>query len=120
LSTVERPGSEPFVDSHIEKAIARTFELVRNVRLKAELSPLGTRFYENMYSFMSRVAHQDFEMVANFAHTLEHAERPQLARETIISLLLSADVIVAMVVLRVADDVGAAAQPADGPTDVDG
>jgi hypothetical protein len=120
LSTVECPGSEPFVDRQIEKAIARTFELVRNVRLKAELSPLGTRFYENMYSFMSRVAHQDFEMVANFAHTLEHAERPQLARETIISLLLSADVIVAMVVLRVTDDVGTMAPPADGPADVDG
>ena len=59
-------------------------------------------------------------MVANFAQTLEHTERPQLARETIISLLLSADVIVAMVVLRVTDDVGAVAQPTDGPADVDG
>jgi hypothetical protein len=55
---------------------------------------------------MSRVAHQDFEVVANFAHTLERPERPRFERQTMESLLMSADVIVAKVVLRVLDDVG--------------
>ena len=59
-------------------------------------------------------------MVASFASTLEDAECRQLARETIISLLLSADVMVAVVVLRVTDDLGAVSQPADGSADVDG
>ena len=120
LSTIEQPGNTSFVDSRIERAIAFTFELVRNVRRKAEISPLGTQFYDNMYSFMSRVAHQDFEMVSHFAQTLERPDRPQLESETMVSLLLSADVIVAMVVLRVQDDIGTTTDRTEGGTGVDG
>jgi hypothetical protein len=106
LSTFERENGTQSINKSVRNAVARTFELVRNVRQKAELSPLGVQFYKNMYSFMSRVAHQDFEVVANFAHTLERPERPRFERQTMESLLMSADVIVAKVVLRVLDDVG--------------
>jgi hypothetical protein len=119
VSTIRPPGASTSVDRSIEKAIAGIFELVRNVRLKAELCPLGLRFYDNIYSFMSGMTHQDFQTVANFARTFHQPERPQLARDTIMSLLLAADVIVAMVVLRVQDDVGTIASPAEGHASVD-
>lgn len=52
------------------------------------------------------MAHQDFEIVANYAHTLEREKRPELEKDTILSLIRCADLIVAKVVTRVLDDVG--------------
>jgi hypothetical protein len=76
------------------------------VRQKAQLSPLGDVFYQDVYSFLSRVAHQDFETVANYAHTLERSKRPEFDDDTLLTLLRFADLIVAKVVTRILDDVG--------------
>ena len=111
-STFERPDGTRAAHREIRSAVIRTFEIVRSVRKKAELSPLGLQFYKNMYSFMSAVTHQDFEIVANFAHTLDQRERPQFERRTMESLLMSADLIVAKVVIRILDDVSN--PPTDG------
>lgn len=97
----------------LQRALDRTFSLVRSVQQKARLSPLGNAFYENMYSFLSAVAHQDFEVVANYAHTLQREERPEFENDTILSLIRCADFVVATVVTRVLADVGNAQEDSD-------
>jgi hypothetical protein len=90
----------------LKAALDRTFSLVRTVKRKAQLSPLGDDFYQNIYSFLSRVAHQDFEIVANYAHTLERDGRPEFNNDTMLTLIRFADLIVAKVVTRILDDIG--------------
>lgn len=93
-------------DPRVSASLKRTFALVRNVRAKADMSPLGGVFYEKLYGFLSEIVHQDFQTVAAFAHTLDVEAPAELEQETISWLLRCVDIIVATVVVCISEDVG--------------
>lgn len=91
-----------------QKSMQRMFSLVTNVKQKAEMSPFGTEFHERIYSFLSGVAHQNFNIVAEYANLfLEELAHPHFSTIDQAFMIRSFDIITALICVRVGDDIAA-------------
>jgi hypothetical protein len=92
------------------KSDVRLFTLAHRVSERAKLSPLGT-FHDEFYAIFSRYAHQDFNMMAEFAHALKHHDiaKPlsyENAEADIKDLIRFADLSTALICSCVKTDIG--------------
>ena len=82
------------------------FRLASVVSEKARLFPLGEEHHRSVYSFLSKIVHQDFSMTARYAHTLEHGDESVFFEDARDTAIYCADIFTAAIVTRVIDDVG--------------
>ena len=93
-----------------KKSDARLYSLVRKVSERAKLTPLGS-FHETLYAMFSQFAHQDFTMMADFAHALKPHDtgKPLLyanAKSDVETIIRFADLSSALIFDCVKTDIG--------------
>jgi len=60
----------------VKKSYNRSYDLASRVSEKARLNPLGL-WHKDLYKYLSRIAHQDFTIAAEYANTLDQKVRSQ-------------------------------------------
>ncbi|ELS41754.1 hypothetical protein [Pseudomonas syringae] len=87
------------------------YDFLGNVSNKANLSPLGRNFYDEVYTFTSEVIHQDFNMTEHYALFMENPEHRSFDANAIKTLVRFVDMIAGKVCWRVATDIGVPEAP---------
>ncbi|KPX21490.1 Uncharacterized protein ALO70_03698 [Pseudomonas amygdali pv. eriobotryae] len=87
------------------------YDFLDNVSNKANLSPLGRKFYDEVYTFTSEVIHQDFNMTEHYALFMENPEHRSFDANAITTLVRFVDMIAGKVCWRVATDIGVPEEP---------
>ncbi|PBP93251.1 hypothetical protein [Pseudomonas congelans] len=82
------------------------YDFLGNVSNKANMSPLGRNFYDEVYTFTSEVIHQDFNMTEHYALFMENPEHRSFDAKAIKTLVRFVDMIAGKVCWRVAADIG--------------
>lgn len=90
----------------LKDAKIRGFLLASKVSEKARIFPFGEEHHQDIYSFLSKIAHHDFSMTARYTHTLEHGDESIFNEDIISTSIYCADFFVAAIVARIIDDVG--------------
>lgn len=80
--------------------------LASKVSEKARIFPFGEEHHQDVYSFLSKIAHHDFSMTARYTHTLEHGDESVFNEDIISTSIYCADFFVAAIIARIIDDVG--------------
>lgn len=83
------------------------FRLTTVVSEKARLFPLGEDHHRDVYSFLSKIVHHDFSMVARYSFTLEHGDESIFSEDALKTTIYCSDIFTAAIVTRVIDDIGA-------------
>lgn len=84
------------------------YNLLSNVSNKANLSPLGRSFYDEVYTFSSEVAHQDFNMTEIYSILMENPNSKTLNDKATSTLIRCLDLITAKICHRIEQDIGVA------------
>lgn len=99
-------GTSPLDAKNIKDAHMRAFRLGSVVSERARIFPLGEKFHQDIYSFLSDVIHHDFSMTARYTHTLEHGDEAVYHEDVMQTLVHLADILVAAITSRIMDDIG--------------
>lgn len=90
----------------LKDAKMRGYLLASTVSEKARLFPFGEEHHQDVYSFLSKIAHHDFSMTARYTHTLEHGDESVFNEDILNTAIYCADFFVAAIITRIIDDVG--------------
>ncbi|HIF5693424.1 TPA: DUF5677 domain-containing protein [Vibrio parahaemolyticus] len=82
------------------------FSFLSNVSVKAEVFPLGAKFYDDFYRYFSSIIHQDFHMTERHASLLDGIEPNSSNDISIEQMVVFLDVISSSVLVRVNQDYG--------------
>jgi len=91
-----------------EESMRYCYDFLSTARNKAEMSPLGRRFYDEVYTFTSEVIHQDFKMTEAYALFMENPEHRSFDAEAITTLITCVDMIAGKDYSRILQDIGTA------------
>lgn len=94
----------------LKDAKIKGFNLASKVSEKARLFPFGEEYHQDIYSFLSKIAHHDFSMTARYTHTLEHGDETVFNEDIVTTSIQCADFFVAAIITRIIDDVGHAGE----------
>lgn len=89
----------------IQKSDNRLYDLLTKVSEKAKLNPLRSK-HKDLYSFLSRFAHQDFYITARHAHTLTLPEELRDDPKFIKYVTLYMDIIITQIISNINSDLG--------------
>ena len=90
----------------IKNSHMKGFHLASTVSEKARIFPLGERYYKEVYSFLSKIAHHDFSMVARYSATLERNDDDIFNEDIIKKTIDYSDIFVSHIVVNVLSDIG--------------
>ncbi|WP_417663132.1 hypothetical protein [Pseudomonas sp.] len=82
------------------------YNLLSNVSNKANLSPLGKTFYDEIYTFSSEVIHQDFNMTEIYSILMENPNSETFNEKATTTLIRCLDLITAKICHRIRQDIG--------------
>ena len=83
----------------------RLYDLLTKVSEKAKINPLGPKHHD-LYSFLSRYAHQDFFITARHAHMLNNPQELKDDPEFLRYIAVYMDIIVAQIIHYIEADLG--------------
>jgi hypothetical protein len=89
-----------------KEANIRAFLLASKVSEKAKVFPLGEKHYLEIYSFLSKIGHHDFSMIARYNNTIEQGDNAVYNEDIIRTVIHYSDFYVAAIVTRIIDDIG--------------
>lgn len=101
-----RNGVKVDVVSKIKKSRLYEYNLVNKVIEKARIHPLGEGFYNNIYSFLSEIAHDGFSVTARYKNTLELGNDQVYNEDIIKKMLRLADLCIANIYFPAIYDIG--------------
>lgn len=90
----------------LKDAKMRGFLLASKVSEKARIFPFGEDHHQDVYSFLSKIAHHDFSMTARYTHTLEHGDESVFNKDIMETSIYCADFFVAAIITRIIEDIG--------------
>jgi len=90
----------------IKKSHTKGFHLASTVSEKARIFPFGEKFYKEVYSFLSKIAHHDFSMVARYRATLERNDDDIFNEDIIKKTIDYSDMFISHIVVNILDDIG--------------
>ena len=99
-------GSQKEIAEKINKCHLYAYNLTNKVIEKARIHPFGEEFYTNIYSFLSKISHDDFSVSARYKNTLEFGDNQVYNEDIIKRVLHLADYCVANIYYPVMYDLG--------------
>ncbi|EGU30867.1 hypothetical protein VIBRN418_16311 [Vibrio sp. N418] len=90
----------------LKKANVFQYKLVAKVKEKAKFSPFGEDYYNEIYSFLSRITHHDFSAVARYQNALEHGDESVYMEDFQQAMLSIIDFLSVFIVVNIRDDIG--------------
>lgn len=89
----------------LSKANTFQYKLVAKVIEKAKFSPFGERYYNSVYSFLSRITHHDFSAVARYQDALEKCDKSVYSEDFQKEMLSILDFLTIFIVTKVQEDI---------------
>jgi hypothetical protein len=96
---------------NIRDAQMRGYRLCSVVGNKARMFPLGEKYQQDIYSFLSDILHHDFSMDARYAHTLDHGDEAVYNADAAGSIRHIADLLISSMITRILSDIGISSPP---------
>ena len=90
----------------IKKSHMKGFHLASTVSEKARIFPLGEKYYKEVYSFLSKIAHHDFSMVARYSATLEQNDDDIFNEDIIQQTIVYSNIFISHIVVNILSDIG--------------
>lgn len=95
-------------DKLISERKSYCYNLLSKVSNKADISPLGKKFYNDVYTFSSEVIHQDFNMTEIYSKLMDNPNSETFNEKSTTTLIRCLDLITAKICARIEKDIGIA------------
>jgi hypothetical protein len=91
---------------NLYKAQRFGFNLASNVAEKARLFPLADNFHSNVYSFLSKISHQDISITTRYKSALIHGDESIFNKDLEDKIVRYCDIFISQIVIRIENDIG--------------
>lgn len=98
---MKKTEAEKLKNSHMS-----AFHLASTVSEKARIFPLGEDHHQQLYSFLSKIAHQDFSMTARYKDTFDEVSEEAYSQDIMNDAIFYTDIFISHIVNNILSDIG--------------